>query len=61
MVLNDFLDLETARNPQKSRKSERVDVDALAHSVVRMFTGTARNKVSLALYQHHLSMPARVC
>ena len=45
MVINDFLDLEMARSPDKSIKTERCNIDNVAASVVRMFKTPARNKV----------------
>jgi signal transduction histidine kinase len=45
MVIDDFLDLEMARSPDKSIKTERCNIDNVAASVVRMFKTPARNKV----------------
>ena len=53
MVIDDFLDLEMARSPDKSVKTERCNMDNLAASVVRMFKTPARNKVR-CLHPHVL-------
>jgi len=45
MVINDFLDLEVLRDPQRVLKKERVNVHSVVMGVVRMFSSSARNKV----------------
>ena len=54
MVVDDLLDLETARSPDKSVKTERCNLDNVAASVVRMFKSPARNKVKCCMIAYAL-------
>jgi hypothetical protein len=45
MVINDLLDYELVKSTNQPIKSEPVNIDAVALSVTRMFTSSARNKV----------------
>jgi hypothetical protein len=50
MVINDLLDYELVKSTNQPIKKEPVNVDAVALSVTRMFTSSARNKVIYALH-----------
>jgi hypothetical protein len=48
-IINDLLDFETLKGTAAAPELSRVDVDAVVHSVVRMFTTSVRSKVCVSL------------
>jgi hypothetical protein len=49
-IINDLLDFETLKGTAAAPELSRVDVDAVVHSVVRMFTTSVRSKVMDSLW-----------
>jgi hypothetical protein len=45
-IINDLLDFETLKGATTAPELTRIDIDAVVHSVVRMFTTSVRSKVT---------------
>jgi signal transduction histidine kinase len=65
-IINDLLDFETLKGTSAAPELSRIDIDAAVRSVVRMFSNSARSKVTrlqvhsleVQLYAHVLLISA---